>query len=144
MVLLRWGFCWDHCLPALRNMLYSGNHYEQSTEESASLYCKTLLIKVYVALTWIDSGSALRRRFLPACLLSLFHGVGLSEAASGLTTEILHPLHGIQGSLPCLLELFNGFLSWGSWIQSISSNPVYVRSILILSFNFCLGLRNSF
>ena len=32
-------------------MLYSGNHYKQSTEESAILYSKTLLIYGYVALT---------------------------------------------------------------------------------------------
>jgi len=129
---------------ALRNMLYSGNHYEQSTEESAILCSKTLLIYGYVALTWIGSGYAVRRRFLQACLLSWFHEVGLSEAASVWNTEILLPLHGVQGSLSCLLELFTGFLSWGSWIKSISSNSVYVRSILILSFHFCLGLRKLF
>ena len=32
-------------------MLYSGNHYKQSTVESAVLYSKALLIYGYVALT---------------------------------------------------------------------------------------------
>lgn len=129
-------FCWNHCSPALRNVLCSGNHYKQSTEESAVLYNKTLLIYGHVALTWMSSGSAVRRRFLPACLLSWLHEVRLSEAASGLATEILRPIYGIQCSLPCLLDLFAGLLSWGSWIQSTSSNPVSIRYILILSFHF--------
>jgi len=64
-------------------MLYSGNHYKQSTVESAVLYSKALLIYGYVALTWIDSGSAVRRRFLRACLLSWFHEASLSEAVNG-------------------------------------------------------------
>lgn len=91
-------------------MFYSGNHYKQSTEESAVLYSKTLLIYGYVALTCMSSRSAVRR-FRHACLLSCLHEIGLSEAASGLATEILRPLYGIQGSLPCLLELFTGLLS---------------------------------
>jgi len=44
-----------------------------------------------------------------------------------------------RGSLPCLQDPTTGH-SWARWIHSMPSNPISLRSILILSSHLCLGL----
>jgi len=42
------------------------------------------------------------------------------------------PFMGLEGSLPCSQRNRHWLVSWGTWIQSTSLNPISLRFILIL------------
>jgi len=51
-------------------------------------------------------------------------------------------LYGTWRVITIFTKACHWTLSWGSWIQFTLPIPVYLRSILMLSFHLCLGLHS--
>jgi len=56
--------------------------------------------------------------------------------------KILPTFYGTYMLITVFTRACHWSLSWANWIQSITSDPIFLRSILILSSNLCLGLQS--
>jgi hypothetical protein len=62
------------------------------------------------------------------------------EADCGSASKEVPCFYGIWRFITVLTRAHHQSVSWTVWIHLTPSHPISLRSILILSFNFCLGL----
>jgi len=67
----------------------------------------------------------------------------LEASSHSASQEIPPTLYGSPMFITMFTRACHSSLSWARWIQSTPSQPIYVRCILILSSQLCLGLPSN-